>query len=147
MLDWLTEHQHLVAQLSIISAIVFVVSLLSLPWLVSLIPQDYFSHQQRRPAPWKNQHPVVRLVLLVGKNILGVILLLGGLLMLLIPGQGLLTMVVGILLLDYPGKYQLERRLVTTPKVLKSINWLRAKINHPPLITERTQPEADDREL
>ncbi len=47
--------------------------------------------------------------------------------MLFIPGQGLLTMFMGIILIDYPKKYAVEKRLVSTPAVLKGINWLRKK--------------------
>lgn len=136
MFDWMSDHQHLLAWMGVISAIVFVVSLLSLPWLVARIPEDYFSHRDRQPTPWKKQHPVIRLLLLAGKNLLGLILLVGGLLMLLLPGQGLLTILMGALLLDYPGKYNIERRVVSQPKVLKSLNWLRAKANHPPLVID-----------
>jgi hypothetical protein len=54
--------------------------------------------------------------------------------MLFLPGQGLLTMITGLLLIDYPGKFRLERKIVNTPAVLKSLNWLRAKAKKPPLI-------------
>ncbi|HEB26426.1 MAG TPA: hypothetical protein ENI05_01440 [Porticoccus sp.] len=133
MFEWLTEHQTLLTWLSVISLITFVGSLVALPWLVSMIPEDYFLHSRRYPAQMKQQHPVIRLCLLFGKNLLGLLLLLGGLLMLFLPGQGLLTIAVGLLLLDYPGKYNLERRIVAKKSVLQGLNWLRGKANHPPL--------------
>ncbi|MEZ5529163.1 MAG: PGPGW domain-containing protein [Porticoccaceae bacterium] len=133
MLDWISDNQGLLTWLSVISLVTFVVSLLALPWLVSLIPADYFHHHHRHPAPFKQRHPAVRLLLLAGKNLLGLILLCGGILMLFLPGQGLLTIAVGMLLLDYPGKYNLERRVVGHPSVLKALNWLRDKRNQPPI--------------
>jgi len=54
--------------------------------------------------------------------------------MLVLPGQGLLTILFGIALLDFPGKYRLERRIVSYPKVLNSINWIRKKANKKPLV-------------
>ena len=141
MLEWLATHQDKMAWLGIASIAVFFVSLLSLPWLVSLIPEDYFIHQRRRPAPWKDQHPAIRTFLLIGKNLLGVVLFCGGLIMLIVPGQGVLTIVMGILLLDYPGKYALERKIAMRPNILKSINWLRAKANNPPLKTDGFGPK------
>ena len=126
----------LVTWLSVVSVFIFIISLLSLPWLVSLIPENYFSHQRRVPTPFGSYHPVIRLTLLILKNLLGIVLLIGGLLMLLIPGQGLLTIIMGMLLLDYPGKYQFERKVVRTPAVLRSLNWLRSKRGKPPLITD-----------
>jgi len=73
----------------------------------------------------------------LGKNLLGLALLCGGLLMLFLPGQGLLTMAVGLLLMDYPGKYALERKIVSRPSILKGMNWLRAKGDHPPIKVEK----------
>lgn len=134
LLDFLTEHQHLLVWMGIGSAVVFVISLLSLPWLVAQIPDDYFVPKKRRPTQWKAQHPLIRLVILISKNFLGYLLLLGGILMLFLPGQGLLTMITGLLLIDYPGKFRLERKIVNTRAVLKSLNWLRAKAKKPPLI-------------
>jgi hypothetical protein len=61
------------------------------------------------------------------KNALGVVLLLGGIVMLFLPGQGLLTMFLGIVLMDFPGKFRLERYLISRGPVLKSINWIRRK--------------------
>ena len=134
LMDLLAEHQYLLWWMGVGSAFVFVISLLSLPWLVAQIPDDYFVPKKRRPTQWKARQPLVRLMVLVGKNCLGYVLLVGGMLMLFLPGQGLLTMVTGLLLIDYPGKFRLERRLVNTPTVRKSLNWLRAKANKPPLI-------------
>lgn len=119
--------------LGISSLLVFIISLATLPWLVAKIPADYFSHDQRRPTPWKQAHPLVRGLLLALKNILGWILLAGGIVMLFIPGQGILTMAMGLVLMDYPGKYVLERRLVSIPSIYKGLNWLRQKRHAPPL--------------
>jgi hypothetical protein len=134
LMDLLTEHQHLLWWMGVGSAFVFVISLLSLPWLVAQIPDDYFVPKKRQPTQWKTRQSLIRLIILIGKNCLGYVLLLGGILMLFLPGQGLLTMITGLLLIDYPGKFRLERRIVNTPAVLKSLNWLRAKANKPPLI-------------
>ena len=132
-MEWLAEYQGLFTWMAIISAFTFVVSLLTLPWLVARIPNDYFCHYQRHPTPLKQSHPAFRIVILVGKNCLGWVLLLGGIIMLFIPGQGLLTIAMGLLLMDYPGKFTLERKIVSNPKILNSLNWLRAKASAPPL--------------
>ena len=136
MLDWLTEHGELLAWLGIGSAAVFIISLLSLPWLVSLIPDDYFSQQHRQATPWQQHHPAIRALLLIAKNLLGLVLLVGGIIMLVTPGQGILTIAMGLLMLDYPGKYQLERKIASTPSIKRSLNWLRSKRGKPPLITD-----------
>ena len=130
----LEENQHLLMWMGLGSLAVFVVSLLSLPWLVAQIPEDYFVPKKRRPTQWKTKRPVTRLVTLISKNLLGYVLLLGGIMMLFLPGQGILTMVAGILLIDYPGKFALERKVANTPAIFKGLNWLRAKAKKPPLL-------------
>lgn len=132
-MEWLADYQGLFTWMAIISAFTFIVSLLTLPWLVARIPNDYFCHYQRHPIPFKQSHPILRIVILVGKNCLGWVLLLGGVIMLFIPGQGLLTIAMGLLLMDYPGKFTLERKIASNPKILNSLNWLRAKASAPPL--------------
>jgi hypothetical protein len=75
---------------------------------------------------WQHR-PVLRSSLLIAKNVLGIVLVIAGVLMLLVPGQGLLTIVAGLILLDFPGKFDLERRLATQRHVWRSINWLRKR--------------------
>lgn len=133
---WLTANQALVGWLTGASVATFVISLVALPWLVARIPPDYFAHHKRHATPLKQRHPVIRLLLLIGKNLLGTILLAGGIIMLFVPGQGLLTMAMGLLLLDYPGKFALERRVARQHAVLSGLNWLRAKTGSPPLVVD-----------
>jgi len=134
LFGWVTDHQQLLVWAGIVSLIVFILSLLTLPWLVAQIPEDYFLPKKRQPTQWKQLHPVIRLFALIGKNVIGCGLILAGLVMLLLPGQGILTLVMGLLLVDYPGKFRLERRLVKTPAILNSLNWLRRKAKKPPLV-------------
>lgn len=69
----------------------------------------------------------------IAKNLLGAALVIAGVLMLFLPGQGVLTILIGVMLLDFPGKRQLELRLLRRPGVLSAINRLRARFNRPPL--------------
>ena len=61
------------------------------------------------------------------------LMVLVGVAMLLLPGQGILTILIGLMLLDFPGKRGLERRLVQQPAVWRAINWMRAKAHQPAL--------------
>ena len=134
MIELVYSYASILPLIGAVSAAIFVISLMSLPWLVAQIPEDYFLYSNRAPSKWlTNTHPVFRLFLIVIKNLLGLILLAGGFLMLFIPGQGLLTIFMGIVLIDYPKKYAFERKLVTIPAVLKGLNWLRKKADKPPL--------------
>jgi hypothetical protein len=53
--------------------------------------------------------------------------------MLFLPGQGVLTIIAGLIMTDYPGKFELERRIVSNKKILEKLNWLRNKANQPSL--------------
>lgn len=83
--------------------------------------------------------PVLRGLWLVGKNLLGLLLIVAGLFLSLpgVPGQGLLTIFVGVLLLDIPGKRKFERRVVRRPRIRQAIDRLRARYDRAPLELER----------
>ena len=72
-------------------------------------------------------------MIVIGKNVLGAVLMIAGVAMLVLPGQGLLTMVLGFLLIDFPGKYRLERWLVARPMVHRPLNWIRRRAGREPL--------------
>jgi hypothetical protein len=119
--------------LTIASLVGFVGSLIAIPIILVRLPEDFFD--DRRPRTWmQDHHPVLRIVGHVVKNVIGVIFLLAGFAMLFLPGQGLLTMLIGISMLDFPGKRRLERKLIGQPSVLAAINKLREKFEKPPLI-------------
>ena len=130
---WFSDHPGLLIGLGASSIIIFITSILGISWFVAQIPEDYFLSSKRKPSKWKEQKPILRLAVLFGKNVIGLSLIIGGLLMLVLPGQGLLTIVTGLLLINYPGKYKLEQKLVTIPSVFRALNWIRVKANKPPL--------------
>jgi hypothetical protein len=118
--------------LTVASAIGFVASLIAIPMILVRLPADYFD--TRTPRHWmKDHHPALRLLGLVAKNVIGVVFLLAGFAMLFLPGQGVLTMLIGISLMDFPGKRALEARMVGQPTLLGVINSMRHKFGKPPL--------------
>jgi archaellum biogenesis protein FlaJ (TadC family) len=130
---WFSDHPGVLIGLGASSVLIFIISILGISWFVAQIPEDYFLSSKRKPSKWQEQKPILRLAVLFGKNIIGVSLIIGGLLMLVLPGQGLLTIVTGLLLINYPGKYKLEQKLVAIPSVFRALNWIRVKANKPPL--------------
>ena len=133
MLQWLRDNEALLWWLGIGSVVMFVGSLLLLPWLVAKIPADYFMPSKRPVHPLVQRHPVIRLLLAVLRNLLGVVILLAGVAMLILPGQGILAILLGLMLIDFPGKYRLEQWAIRKPSVHKPINWLRTKAKREPL--------------
>lgn len=123
----------MIGWLSVASLATFVVSGVALPWLMTMLPEDYFAETERAVRPPWPRHRALYWTWRLLKNLLGAVLLLAGLVMLFTPGQGILTILAGLWLTDLPGKRRWERHLVLRPKVLTSINWIRQKAGRPPL--------------
>ena len=115
--------------LSVISA---VASLAVVTWALVRLPEDYFA-EDRRPA-WRAPSHLGHVLLIVGKNAFGLLLVALGVVLAIpgVPGQGLLTILVGFLVLDFPGKYRLERGLFRRGPVLRGANRIRARFGRPP---------------
>ena len=125
------NYKSLIFLLSVISFVIFIFSLLSIKWLVSLIQSDYFI--EKKPSKFKSKYPLIWLISMIVKNLIGYVLIVGGILMLVLPGQGLFTIFIGLMMSNYPGKYFIERKFIAIPNVLRTINWLRKKSNQNPL--------------
>lgn len=133
LFDAIWGNPTLLLSLGLISLFSFVASLILIPYLVVRIPYDYFAESERQPSPWAEQHVLVRWLVLLVKNLLGIIFVLLGLAMLVLPGQGLLTLLIGMLLLNFPGKYRFERWLIQKSSVNKAVAWLRQRAGRRPL--------------
>jgi hypothetical protein len=97
------------------------------------MPADYFRgdrpNSDAAAGPtWK------RTARRVGKNALGVLLILLGVLLSLpgVPGQGFLTILIGLTLVDFPGKRKLEIRIMRNHAVLAGANAIRRRFHKPP---------------
>lgn len=133
-IEWYREHQTLIWSLAAgISLASLVGSLVLIPWLIARLPDDYFLPAER-PRPPVRRHPVIRLVLLVAKNLVGALLLAAGFAMLVLPGQGLLAILMGLVLLDYPGKHRFERWLISRRAIRRPIAWIRRKAGKEPFL-------------
>jgi hypothetical protein len=138
ILDWIGRHEAALWWLGFGSLIMFLLSPLLVAFLVMRLPPDYFVDPRRHTSRLHRLHPAVWLTIVLLKNALGLVLLLAGVAMLVLPGQGLLTILIGLLLINFPGKFALERRLVSRPGVLRGINWIRRKGGSPPLTAPYT---------
>jgi hypothetical protein len=121
---------------------VFLGSIAVVAVLLVRLPATYFLDNHPRGG-WRDRRPVLRWAARVVKNLVGAVLVGVGVLMLVTPGQGALTILIGVMLLDFPGKRQLERKLIGRPAVLRTINRLRARFGKPPVVLG--QPEIDRR--
>jgi hypothetical protein len=127
------EHRDLLEWLAGVSLVMFVVTLAAFPLVIIQLPQDYFVRDRRRPAHLRRRHPVIWFLLTLLKNLVGAVLIMAGIAMLVLPGQGLLTILIGLTLLNFPGKYTAERRLAGRPRIARTLNRIRAAARRPPL--------------
>ena len=127
--EFLSNYKIYLVWLGSLSFIIFIFSLLTIKWLVALIPSDYFI--KKNNSEFRSNYPIFWLVSIIIKNLVGYTLIIGGILMLVLPGQGLFTIFVGLMLSNYPGKFYIERKFIAIPSVLRAINWLRKKSNTP----------------
>lgn len=132
--DYLHLHKEILVWLGVFSAATFVGSLILIPILCVRMGEDYFMPQRDKDVTLAGRHPVIRWTGLVLKNVIGLLLVAAGLAMLFLPGQGVLTTIIGIMMLNFPGKRRLELRLIRIPGVLRAINYLRNRAKHPPLL-------------
>ena len=131
---FLDNYAHWLSYLAIASIVFLVLSAMFIPKMIAGIPKNYFSSSYQNIE--NNPSSLGYLLISLLKNIIGIILIICGILMLVLPGQGLLTILAGLLLLKFPGKYKLERYLVSRPKVIKALNWIRRKQNVAELILD-----------
>ena len=119
----------------------FIVSFILSTALVSFalvrLPANYF-HSSHARAFWEDKHRAIRWSGVILKNFIGLVLIVIGVVLSLpgVPGPGIVTILLGLVMLDIPGKRPFETRLVRRPKVLQSINHLRARFNKPPLLLD-----------
>jgi hypothetical protein len=105
------------------SVAMFVATLLAVPLYFTRISDDHFVRHE--------DHPLAKRIAL---NAIGALLVLLGIAMLVLPGQGLLTVIVGLTLLDLPFKKKLLRKLLMNPKVKHALDAMRSRAGRGPLI-------------
>jgi hypothetical protein len=126
-----------IAYMVVIFLVSLIISFLAIVIVIVKLPENYFSsHYQQDFMPdspfW------IRWGAIILKNLLGLFLILIGVILSLpgIPGQGILTILLGLIMLDIPGKRPIEAKIISRPSVLGAINNLRARFNKSPLILD-----------
>lgn len=122
MTEWLKHHAWLLAGCSVL------ITLLASAGGVAVLVRMPADHMVRRE---KRRH----IVLVIGRNALGIVLLAAGIVLSLplVPGPGFVLLIAGVSLMNFPGRRQLLLRLLGRPWVLKPVNRLREMFGQPPL--------------
>lgn len=121
----IADYQHLFLSMGVLSTVIFLVSLMAIPAVIKRLPTDYFINKE----PRNTKHWLLRIIISAVKNTLGLTLICAGIIMLITPGQGLLSILAGVFISDFPGKKSFEHWLVLKPSIKNSLNWIRRKQN------------------
>jgi hypothetical protein len=94
--------------------------------VVLALPVDYLETERPPHPSWPRR---------LARNGAGLLLIVVGAVLSVpgVPGQGLLTMLAGVLLVEFPGRQRLERALLRRASVLPALNRLRTRFGRPPL--------------
>ena len=135
IIAWSSVNSDLLFLLGSLSIFILIISVFMMVLIISFLPEDYFKSENRNliSSVQNSRYPLLKLLGLITKNFFGVLLLLSGILMLVLPGQGILTIITGLVFIDYPGKYKFERKLLRQKGVINSINWIRSRLSKPSL--------------
>lgn len=115
----LIEYSTLFQWIAYGSASLVILTLILLPWYINRLPEDFFSNERYHTAKSLFHHPII--------NLFGSIMIIAGMLMLILPGQGLMAIAAGIMIMRFPGKLAMIRKVIHYPHVLDSLNWIRKR--------------------
>ena len=132
LFEWLKTYGVMLIGVSVAS---FVVSILFCTLVIAYLPSDYFLPNRRTS---RIEHPVLRIGFKCLKNLLAVVLVVVGIIQIPLPGQGVLTILIGIIISDMPGKRKLERRIISAPVVLATANSIRSRFKRPLLVLDES---------
>lgn len=125
MISWISDNTVLLTVVSTISFLVFAAGMVSLPIIIGRLPDNFFVSDRK---PWFRCLPKsLYLLVFTAKNMLGFLLFLLGVVMLFAPGQGLLTILVGLGTMNFPGKQRLIYRILSFGRLRRVLNWIRRK--------------------
>ncbi len=133
-LDWIAAHPVVTGAALVVSLALALIYGAIIYVAIGRMRPDYFIRDETASSAWRQRYPLMGVVVLLLKNVFGVDLVLMGLAMLVLPGQGVLTLLIGIGLLDFPGKRNLEKKIVRTPTVRKAMDAIRRRAGQPPLV-------------
>lgn len=140
ILEIINRYENIFWLMSLISVFTFIGTLIAVPVLMIRLPVDYLITEDKSNN--RNRHPVLQFVILVFKNVVGLLLILVGIALLVLPGEGVITILIGLAMMSIPQKAATIKKFIHRKKILRKINWIRAKMNKPALQT----PESNNSE-
>lgn len=130
---WLIQNDQVLWWLAVSSVVVFFGTLMLIPWVIVKIPADFFAREMGRRSALRERHPILISLVTIIRNIIAALLICVGILLLVLPGQGLLTIFMGMVIASFPGRRRLINSLAGRPGILRRLNWIRHKAHKEPL--------------
>ena len=119
--DWISDNNQIIQWAGIVSVFLFFLSLFLLRYVILRLPKDYFI-----TASSISKNPQ-KIVVRVAKNAVGFLLTICGIILLFTPGQGMITILIGLCLIDLAIVNQFKKKIINNSKVQKALNWIRIK--------------------
>lgn len=130
LIHWVSQHTWLLGALAAGSLGLLIASVLATPWIVAQLPADYLLRSESRSL----KHPMLKLTITLLRTLIGATLIVLGLVMLVVPGPGIVTLLIGLSVAQFPGKQRLLRHIASRESVFGSLNWMRQRHGRAPLI-------------
>ena len=119
--DWISDYNQIIQWAGIVSVFLFFLSLFLLRYVILRLPEDYFI-----TASSISKNPQ-KIIVRVAKNAVGFLLTIWGIILLFTPGQGMITILIGLCLIDLAIVNQFKKKIINNRKVQKALNWIRIK--------------------
>ena len=119
--DWIRDNDQLIQWVGIVSIFLFFLSLFLLRYVILRLPEDYFIKVS------SNSKSLKKIIVRIAKNALGFLLTICGIILLFTPGQGMITILIGLCLIDLAFVNQWKKKMIYNSKVQKALNWIRSK--------------------
>ena len=142
MWDWISQFWQSLSWTQVVAGSIgilvgFAISYAIVMVILVKMPANYFrSDYEHHFLP--NSHPILRTIAIALKNVVGIVIIIAGVLLSFpgVPGPGLLTVFIGIMITDIPGKRKLEAKIIGRPAILSTVNSMRAKYGKPALVID-----------
>lgn len=127
LMEWAAANNKLIAVAAMVGGALFAGTAAAVPFLINMLPADYFMKEKRARQMKSVCGAAFSIIIIIIKNLAGIILFAAGFALLFMPGQGLLTIFISLVLLDFPGKWKMQKRLIRNRKISAAVNWVRKK--------------------
>jgi len=139
-LDWTL----IISVVAIVSLAVCVLGVVTAPFMVARLKKDTFTQERMRRVEAARARRGHSRGVWLARNIGGSVVILVALPMLIGPGQGVLTLVLGLVILDTRWKHRLVLRLTRPSVVRRGLNGLRRKMGREAFVFDGDAPPGED---